>query len=364
MRVPRNAKVLPVILICLAVAPGWISTLAAQSAAMPATACGYASKRPIIGGACPFCPWGALADKVKLAMQPLGYDVQVCYNCSGADSIRMVDERRRTHALNVIEKAWNVPPPPDGEVDFGVVNLDFFTDAYKGVGLYQSDHARPDLRLIARIEDPDYYLVATRAKALISDMHDIKQRKLPVRILADHSPRSELIFKYYGIDRKELESWGGAIVSTDAENREDFDVIISFTNMLNNTPESNVWYELSQKNDLRFVQLPDDLLQQMAATSDWEIGLTPLRMMRGMDRPIKTVMTSGNVIYGRADMPEQFAYDVAKAMDESRHSLIFSILAFSYDPELVWKARNVPLHPGAERYYREMGYIKGPAPKN
>ena len=57
-------------------------------------------------------------------------------------------------------------------------------------------------------------------------------------------------------------------------------------------------------------------------------------------------------------MPDQFAYDVARALDESKHSLIFSILHFSYDPDLVWKAKDVPLHPGAERYYREKGYLK------
>ena len=336
----------------------------AQDTGRSASSSRYESKRPIIGGACPFCPWGALADKVKEAMKPLGYDVQVCYNCSGADSIRMVDERRRTHPLNVIEKSWNVPPPPDGEVDFGVVNLDFFVQGYQGTGWYKGDGPRRNLRLIARIEDPNYYLVATRTQALIADLHQIKERRLPVRILADNSPRREMILKYYGIDRKELESWGGSIVGTDAENRENFDVIISFANLLNNTPESNVWYELSQRNDLRFIQLPDDLLQELAAASDWEIGTTPIRLMRGMDQPIKTVMTSGTVVYGRADMPDQFAYDVAKALDVYKHSLIFSILHFSYDPDLVWKARDVPLHPGAERYYREKGYLKNSTPRN
>ena len=27
-------------------------------------------------------------------------------------------------------------------------------------------------------------------------------------------------------------------------------------------------------------------------------------------------------------------------------------------PELMWKNVGIPLHPGAERYYREIGYIK------
>lgn len=358
MRPRCRTLFLPGLLIGLSVMVLALSAASAQSSGPAASRSSYESKRPILGGACPFCPWGALADKVKEAMKPLGYDVQVCYNCSGADSIRMVAERRRTHPLNVIEKSLNVPPPPEGEVDFGVVNLDFFTDAYEGKGWYKADGARRNLRLIARIEDPNYYLVATRTQALITDLRQIKERQLPVRILADRSIRCEMILKYYGIDRKELESWGGSIVGTDAENRQNYDVVISFANLLNNTPESNVWYELSQRSDLRFIQLPDDLLKELAAASDWEIGTTPLRLMRGMDKPIKTIMTSGTVIYGRADMPDQFAYDVARALDEDRHSLIFSILHFSYDPDLVWKARDVPLHPGAERYYQEKGYLK------
>jgi TRAP-type uncharacterized transport system substrate-binding protein len=57
-------------------------------------------------------------------------------------------------------------------------------------------------------------------------------------------------------------------------------------------------------------------------------------------------------------MPDQFAYDVAKAMDERKRLLIFSILPFSYNPDAMWQARGVPVHPGAEKYYREKGYMK------
>ena len=44
---------------------------------------------PVFGGACEICPWGAMAEVVKAAMQPYGYDVQICYNCNGADRRRL-----------------------------------------------------------------------------------------------------------------------------------------------------------------------------------------------------------------------------------------------------------------------------------
>ena len=44
---------------------------------------GYASKKPIFGGACVTCPWGSIAEIVKKAIQFYGYDIQICYVCAG-----------------------------------------------------------------------------------------------------------------------------------------------------------------------------------------------------------------------------------------------------------------------------------------
>jgi len=75
-------------------------------------------------------------------------------------------------------------------------------------------------------------------------------------------------------------------------------------------------------------------------------------------RPIPTVVRTGTVVYGRADMPDDFAYVVAKAMDEQQHLLQWKRLNFSYNVHNVWKAYEVPLHTGAAQYYRERGYMK------
>ena len=62
--------------------------LPAQTGGPPTT--GISVKRPVFGGACKLCPWGALGEIVKQAMKPYGYDVQLCYNCNRADAPRIV----------------------------------------------------------------------------------------------------------------------------------------------------------------------------------------------------------------------------------------------------------------------------------
>jgi TRAP-type uncharacterized transport system substrate-binding protein len=315
---------------------------------------GIAAMRPVIGGACAYCPWGALADKVKTAMKPLGYDVQVCYNCSREDSTRIVSERRMPPPP--LPQQMDRPEAPKAPVDFGAVSVDFLSQTYNGTGLYAAEGPRRNLRLIAKIDSPNYYLIAVRAETMITDLGQIRERRLPVRLYVDR--RAVPVLEHYGITRKELESWGGTIVSG-AEGRLTADVIMHFASSLNNTPESNIWYEVSQKANLRFLELPDDLLKKVVDREDWEVGYVPVKLMRGIDKVLKVPYSSGHVVYGRDDMPDQFAYDVAKALDLGKRDLIFAVLPLSYNSAEVWKTKGgVPLHPGAERYYREVGYMK------
>lgn len=50
-----------------------MTLMSVETGSAPTT--GIKVKRPVFGGACKLCPWGALGEIVKQAMQPYGYDV-------------------------------------------------------------------------------------------------------------------------------------------------------------------------------------------------------------------------------------------------------------------------------------------------
>ena len=83
-----------------------------------------------------------------------------------------------------------------------------------------------------------------------------------------------------------------------------------------------------------------------------------LKHILGNPRARMPAVRTGTVVYGRDVMPDDFAYAVAKAMDEQQHLLQWKHLNFSYNVHSVWKAYEVPLHPGAARYYKERGYMR------
>ncbi len=323
---------------------------------------GIKEKKPVFGGACRLCPWGAMAEVVREAMKPYGYDVQICYNCNAADAPRIVSEARMPPpykpdpAVPEIHAPRNAPGL--GAVDFGAVAIQFLRNAYRGTGMYAKEKPRTNLRLIANIQDPSYVLVAAKAGTGITDLSQIRQKRWPVRILtAGIGGDAARILAHFDLSRSAIEASGGRIGNT-PELRENFDVVIGGGGGMTTAPEWRIWTEISQKFDLTFIQLPDDLLSELAREGEQERGIIPAGLYRGIDRPIPTVVRTGTVIYGRADMPDDFAYTVAKAMDEQQHLLQWRHLNFSYNSHTVWKGYEAPLHPGAARYYKKMGYMK------
>ena len=49
---------------------------------------------------------------------------------------------------------------------------------------------------------------------------------------------------------------------------------------------------------------------------------------------------------------------LAAWLDEHQDELQWKIVNLSYNVHTVWKNFDVPLHPGAARYYKEKGYMK------
>ena len=323
---------------------------------------GIQEKKPVFGGACKICPWGTMAEVVKEAMQPYGYDVQICYNCNAMDAPRIVSEARMPppyrpdHAVPEILAPRNVPGL--GAIDFGAVAIQFLRDAYRGKGFYAKEKPRTNLRLIANIQHPTYVFVAAKAETGITDLAQIRKKRWPVRILnAGVGRDSSRILAYFGLSKQVIEEAGGH-VGNSPEDRENFDIAIGGGGGMTTAPEWNIWTEISQEHDLQFIELPDNLLAELASEGGQERGTIPVGLYRGITRPIPTVVRTGTAIYGRDDMPEDFAYIVAKAVDEQQQLLQWRHLNFSYNVHTVWNGYEVPLHPGAARYYREKGYMK------
>lgn len=346
----------------LALALALAGVAAAQQAELGRTVdpgpTGWEVKRPVIAAACPnACPWGELGQFVQESMRLIGYDPILCLNCNRAEGPRVVAKAAFPPPLSAQDLRIGSTERVNARVDFGITEPGILASAYRGTGGYAADGPYRNLRLIARIEDPYPLLVAVKAESGITDLAQIAQRRMPVRILSSGAMASTVL-DYYGLTRQAVTGFGGAIgPAMGATAESEFDVLISDlgTHALN--PESAYWVPLSQRYDLRFLELPEPLIEELLRQEGAERVTLRWGFLRGVDRPIRTVGKSGEAVFARDDTPEAAAYDIARAIDENRLALRWFIRPYSYDSRTVARAFEIPLHPGAERYYREKGYL-------
>lgn len=325
-----------------------------------APANGIPAKRPVFGASCPTCPWGVIADAVKEAMKPAGQDVQICYSCGGpARSVRLVADG--SNAMPPANPTPDARPTPEGKLDFGATGAELLRYAYLGIHDFAQDKEGPrkQLRLLANIQTPTYYMIAVDPKSGITDLRQIAEKKMPVKLVARGGVTEGInvaFLKYYGLSEAAIKSFGGTASGSYARGSE-VDLVIGWAALLN-APEYAVWYDAPQQHDFKYLEMPADLRAALAKEFYLQEHAAPLGLLRGVDRSINTVSRNGTVVYGRADMPDAFAYAVAKALDEHKDALQWGIMPFSYNSATVWKLYEVPLHPGAEKYYRERGYLR------
>ena len=330
-----------------------------------------ATKQPVFGGACKLCPWGAMAEVVKRVMQNYGYDVQICYNCNAENSPRIVAEARTPPPYkvdpNVSAEAAPHNAPNLGPIDFGATGAAFLCDAYHGAGRYAQDKPATNLRLIANIKgSPSYLIVAAKASTGISDLSQVRAKRWPVRIYAQRTNKMvDAVLAYYNLSTTDIEAAGGFVGGSSPDgstspDRTSYDLIIHSGGWVGTMPEQQTWTEVVQKNNWNFLTLPEPLLAKLAQDFKTEREIVPFGWLPGIDRAIPSVATaaSGTAVYARTDFPESVAYDVAKALDVHQERLLRTNQRFFYDIHEVYKTCDVPLHNGAARYYKEVGYMK------
>ena len=123
-------------------------------------------------------------------------------------------------------------------------------------------------------------------------------------------------------------------------------------------PNNPAITEIALTTDVTFLDMPQRFLDQEIQggliTSDMPI------MFKGQTKPIKT-FDMGAVLVVNKDVSDDLAYLMAKSFAEKKADLAAASKAWeNLKPEECCQPENtgIPLHPGAERYYRERGWLK------
>jgi len=86
--------------------------------------------------------------------------------------------------------------------------------------------------------------------------------------------------------------------------------------------------------------------------------IIPAGVYEGQDVDIPTI-SMPTIMITNYKVPEEVAYSIVKILDENLEKVQnLSKALEGFNTETAWMNLPAPLHPGAERAYKELGYMK------
>jgi uncharacterized protein len=211
-----------------------------------------------------------------------------------------------------------------------------------------------------------YYLVAVASKKLgIGSVRDIRDRKLgvklytqPIGALGEFAGRQ--VLRATGVSYGDIKGWGGSTahvgynVIVDAFKDGRADVLFAVI-----TPKHPSVSEIANDGGIRFLGLDADTINALSPLG-YVRATMPADTFKGQPEPVTTVGFP-TVLITNKDLPEPIAYTVTKTIIDNKDALVRGHAGLAeFDPKTAWQPDKVgiPLHPGAERAYREKGWMK------
>ncbi len=224
----------------------------------------------------------------------------------------------------------------------------------------------PDIRCIAGGLGNDFINVMFTQKFVndtgITTIEDLVAKEQPVRLIIKKNGSfgelaAERVFGVFGIDINNPPAWltvektsGSAIKDGLKDDLYDLTIDHIGAGQANTT-------ELCLNHAMYDVQMSEETMAKLCEQG-YDYVTVPANTWNGQTEEIKTV-GSQQCILVSADMDEETAYQITKALCENTDVLVqASAVLGHFDPKVAGSKAltGCELHPGAARYYQEMGY--------
>jgi len=249
--------------------------------------------------------------------------------------------------------------------------------SYKGVGTFPK--ANPNVRGLFRIGQRDPITFGVPEEWGVKSVEELIKRKMPMRIATGFQDGDDTtgflfteVMKAYGVSLDDIRSWGGEVEgftwagpALKAMVAGKADVIFHEATVIANP----IWKQLNEKRPMRVLSIRQDVIDAMAKFGFRKYDRVIAKgSYPGVLDDVVTIDYSDWIIVGDASISDDLAYKIVKGaaentaawnrQDPSIRDEDSGILGnLKIEPKLMWRNIGVPLHPGAERYYKEKGLM-------
>lgn len=244
-----------------------------------------------------------------------------------------------------------------GEVDFGISQGNFLFDAMHGEGFYAGQE-KGNLRAVLGLYIEDLTIVAA-ADTGINTATDLKGKRVNIGVPGSSTTLTALtVLKELGIEPGDLTllNYPGYEASERLQS-DDIDAYIITVGH----PNLSIMEATKGKRKVHIVPFSQTLIDRVAARKAYISAdkINPRYYDRLVDKNLIPTLGVRAVLFTRADMDEKLVYQVVKQVMDNfdlfrqQHPALANLTRAAMSRNHI-----IPLHAGAERYFREEGLLQ------
>jgi len=277
---------------------------------------------------------------------------------------KIVGDAHPKISITVVPGGWvgNITRVDKGELDLASTANTLCGLAEQG--LAPLDKPFPNVRALFSVQDTMYYFMFARKDFPADSVEELIAKKLPVRVctlspgsVTEMQFRNALASKNVTWD--DIKKWGGKVnfvkwgdgVSLIKDGHADLICAAALG-------KAGWAMELATVRDMKVLKWSPELLDAINQKTGTRTATMPAGLYKGIDYTVDCPASSGEIIMN-SKVSDKVAYSIVKAMAEGATEYRNHHAAFkSFAAEGMPTGLFLPLHPGAAKYYKEMGYLK------
>jgi len=256
-------------------------------------------------------------------------------------------------AVSTNASVANVNAIDAGQLDAGLAGAQSVTQGYNGEGKFEGN-AKKNIRIIANLYPEDMHLVTPKGE-MLGSLTDLNGKRVGVAAAGSGTQVSvRMTLKEYGIKAEEHELGLGQSTQRLADGQLDAFFYAG------GTPFAALIQLGSTKGFELYKFTADDQKRINKIIPYYVESLIPAGTYENITYDVPTVAVNGQLITG-ANQPDDLIYDITKALwNKNTRKLLDKghSKGKAIQLETALKGVLIPVHPGAEKYYKEVGLIK------
>lgn len=249
----------------------------------------------------------------------------------------------------------NINLMQEGDIKLALSTLGVLYNAYHGKDQFEGREFK-DFRIVSTLFSDAAQFIVTENSGVESVEDLVGQPFVPGAPGSGAKDLTEKIFEGYDMTLEDVQAeYVGYTQAADLLR----DGKVIGAQVMSALPTSAAIEMLSTTNS-KMISLTDEAVQKITDANDWLVEFTiPSDMYEELDADIKTV-AQPSVIFVSKDMSDEIVYELTKTMWENLEGL-HNTVAATKTMEIQNAASDIadlPLHPGAEKYYEEMDVLE------